>query len=142
MEEPYCWDCLVNSISGGPEGLRRYFSLRKDYSFIATKFNDNLQRELSRIEINPEPKDKKLREQFYDQDGFYKLRKDFVEKVAAYVSEFMICSLLFEAGFNAKFVRKAVNEKKYDLVLENIPCDVKTMLDHSVLRMISRIINI
>lgn len=89
-------------------------------------FNHN---ELSRIEMNPEPKYNKLRKKFYDQDEFYKLRRDFVEKVASYVSEFMICFLLFEQNFNVKFVQNIGNQKKYDLLLDDIPCDIKTILD-------------
>ena len=79
--------------------------------------------------MNPEPKYNKLRKKFYDQDEFYKLRRDFVEKVASYVSEFMICFLLSEQNFNVKFVQNIGNQKKYDLLLDDIPCDIKTILD-------------
>lgn len=66
--------------------------------------------------------------------GFYYLRQDILEKVSSYVSELMVMFLVVKDKFKARFVKNtdiesSENNKKFDMLVENIPSEVKTVID-------------
>lgn len=85
--------------------VKSYFSISKS-SLDPSKFNRELLKELSHIESTPESEDVR------DENGFYSLRQDFLEKISSYISELMICLLLLEANIRLYVLHKRNREQK------------------------------
>ena len=100
-----------------PEKVKEHFS--EDPG----RFSMELLKELTIIKNTHEP-----------EGSFYYLRQDILEKVSSYVSELMVMFLVVKDKFKARFVKNtdiesSENNKKFDMLVENIPSEVKTVID-------------
>jgi hypothetical protein len=59
----------------------------------------------------------------------YGITNDFREKVSSYISEFMIAALAEACNFKIRFNRKGNGKNNFDMFIQEIPCEVETMLD-------------
>ena len=59
----------------------------------------------------------------------YDMTNRFREKVSSFVSEFMIAALAAEYNFAVRFKKKVSGEKNFDMFIQEIPCEVETILD-------------
>jgi hypothetical protein len=59
----------------------------------------------------------------------YGITNDFREKVSSYISEFIIAALANAYNFNVRFNRKDDGKNNFDMFIQEIPCEVETILD-------------
>lgn len=59
----------------------------------------------------------------------YGITNDFREKVSSYNSEFIIAALAAAYNFRVRFNKKADGKNNFDIFIEEIPCEVETILD-------------
>jgi hypothetical protein len=59
----------------------------------------------------------------------YNMTNQFREKVSSYVSEFMISALAAKYNLRVQFKQVIEGEYNYDMLINEIPCEVETILD-------------
>ncbi|MFZ0512190.1 MAG: hypothetical protein WAM14_11335 [Candidatus Nitrosopolaris sp.] len=59
----------------------------------------------------------------------YRITDDFREKVSSYISEFIIAALAKAYNFKVRFNRKDDGKENFDMFIQEIPCEVETILD-------------